>query len=155
MIVKTSGRAGRTRTSINASAAMTTVTLGRDGLAAGTGNQGASAMRRERQQSPGTRAKAVAHAPRRPDQGPAIRPQARGQRDETKRPNAATCIWRLILRAPRRHRSRSSSPRIFSRTSLTRCGWRRIQLRARCAPDAPTVLPEIEVSGFPVILHRR
>lgn len=151
MIVKTLGRTADA--DVVNPAAMTSVTLGRDGLAAAaTGNQGAAAVAAG-YKSPGTRAKAISLL-----RSELIKTQEyarkREVKDETKRPGRDLRL-EVLLRAldgtqpllvtAHRQQDILDALRVAKEFNL------KIILDG-CA-DAPLVLPEIKASGFPVILH--
>jgi imidazolonepropionase-like amidohydrolase len=143
MIVKTLGRTADEDVVIPA--AMTCVTLGRNGLAAG---EGAAAAK-----SPGNRSKAVAML-----RAELIKAQEyakkREAKDETKRPGRdlkAEALLRALdgtqplLVTANRQQDIASALRLAKEFNL------KIVLDG-CA-DAPLLLDEIKASGFPVIVH--
>ncbi|RXK55356.1 amidohydrolase [Oleiharenicola lentus] len=146
MIVKTFGRT--TDEDVIVPAAMTSVTLGADGLAQGDGaGPGAPGK------SPGNRSKAIAML-----RAELIKTQEYARKlaakDETKRPDR-DLKYETLLRAldgsqpllvtANRHQDILSALRVAQEFNL------RIILDG-CA-DALLVLPEIKASGFPVIVH--
>ena len=151
MIVKTLGRTADA--DVVNPAAMTSVTLGRDGLvAATTGTRGADAIAAG-YKSPGTRAKAISLL-----RSELIKAQEyarkREAKDETKRPGRDLRLEVLLrgLDGPQpllvtAHRQQDilDALRVAKEFNLK-------LILDGCA-DAPLVLPEIKASGFPVILH--
>ena len=151
MIVKTLGRTADAD-AINP-AAMTSVTLGRDGLAAAaTGNQGAAASAAG-YKSPGTRAKAISLL-----RSELIKTQEyarkREAKDETKRPGRDLRL-EVLLRA-----FDGTQPLLVTAhlqqdilDALRVAKEFNLKIILDGCADAPLVLPEIKASGFPVILH--
>ncbi len=151
MIVKTLGRTADA--DVVNPAAMTSVTLGRDGLvAAATGTRGADAIAAG-YKSPGTRAKAIALL-----RSELIKAQEyarkREAKDETKRPGRDLRLEVLLrgldgtqplLVTAHRQQDILDALRVAKEFNLK-------LILDGCA-DAPLVLPEIKASGFPVILH--
>ena len=151
MIVKTLGRTADA--DVVNPAAMTSVTLGRDGLvAATTGTRGADAIAAG-YKSPGTRAKAISLL-----RSELIKAQEyarkREAKDETKRPGRDLRLEVLLrgldgtqplLVTAHRQQDILDALRVAKEFNLK-------LILDGCA-DAPLVLPEIKASGFPVILH--
>lgn len=151
MIVKTLGRTADA--DVVNPAAMTSVTLGRDGLvAAGTGTRGADAIAAG-YKSPGTRAKAVSLL-----RSELIKAQEyarkREAKDETKRPGRDLRL-EVLLRA-----FDGTQPLLVTAhlqqdilDALRVAKEFNLKIILDGCADAPLVLPELKASGFPVILH--
>jgi imidazolonepropionase-like amidohydrolase len=151
MIVKTLGRTADA--DVVNPAAMTSVTLGRDGLvAASTGTRGADAIAAG-YKSPGTRAKAIALL-----RSELIKAQEyarkREAKDETKRPGRDLRL-EVLLRA-----FDGTQPLLVTAhlqqdilDALRVAKEFNLKIILDGCADAQLVLPEIKASGFPVILH--
>jgi len=151
MIVKTLGRTADE--DVVNPAAMTSVTLGRDGLVAATpGTRGADAIAAG-YKSPGTRAKAVSLL-----RSELIKAQEyarkREAKDEAKRPGRDLRL-EVLLRA-----IDGSQPLLVTAhlqqdilDALRVAKEFNLRIVLDGCADAPLVLPEIKASGFPVILH--
>jgi imidazolonepropionase-like amidohydrolase len=151
MIVKTLGRTADA--DVVNPAAMTSVTLGRNGLvAAGTGTRGADAITAG-YKSPGTRAKAVSLL-----RSELIKAQEyarkREAKDESKRPGRDLRL-EVLLRG-----LDGTQPLLVTAhlqqdilDALRVAKEFNLKLVLDGCADAPLVLPEIKASGFPVILH--
>ena len=151
MIVKTLGRTADEDV-VNA-AAMTSATLGRDGLVSpAAGGRGADAIVAS-YKSPGTRAKAVSLL-----RSELIKAQEyarkREAKDETKRPGRDLHL-EVLLRA-----LDGTQPLLVTAhlqqdilDALRVAAEFKMKIILDGCSDAPLVLPEIKASGFPVILH--